>query len=101
MDVEISSVYLTKESIFIEGTDVSEEQYARQSRERYDEERVINFEFDQTDPKAIDYLRRWLKRQKRVKDLMQQVTKPSWGDVLQAVVGTDTQLSGKYLVRNY
>lgn len=100
MDIEISSVYLTKESVFIEGTDVSEEQYARQSRERYDEERVIRFEFDQTDPKAIEYLRRWLKRQKRVRDLM-KIGKPSWGDVLLTVVGTDTQLSGRYLIREY
>lgn len=101
MDVEINSVYLTRQSIIIECTDVGEMQYIRQSRERDDEERTLSFEFPQDDPKAINYLRNWLKRQKRVKELMQKEISLSWGLVLQAVVGTDTQISGKWLIPMY
>lgn len=70
----------------------------RWNRERTDEEREITFVFDVSDikdsPSDYRYLYRFLKSQKAVKALGSS----TWGQALEALTGTITQISKRYLV---
>ena len=93
MLVEILSVSLNKGVVEIQALDVSEENLNRMERMRDDMNNPeITFLLDTREGKVLTYLNNWLHRQKAVRK--QECT--TWGQALQAVVGTITTISGKY-----
>lgn len=96
MTVEITGTKIENGSVFIYALDsrAIEERY--QNRERTDEEREIEFEFDLSEvsksPSDYLYLKKFLKTQKAVQGAR------TWGEALSAIVGTITQISKRYLV---
>lgn len=89
--VEILSVEVQKGIVSIQAMDVSEENLVRMERMRDDMfNSEIQFQFDTHEKSAFQYLRNWLKSQKSVSG------STTWGEALQAVVGTITTISGKY-----
>ena len=92
MLVEILSVSIKKGIVEIQALDVSEENLARMERMRDDMNNPeITFLLDTREEKVLTYLNNWLHRQKAVRK--QECT--TWGQALQAVVGTITTISGK------
>ena len=90
MLVEILSVSIKKGIVEIQALDVSEENLARMERMRDDMNNPeITFLLDTREGKVLN---NWLHRQKAVRK--QECT--TWGQALQAVVGTITTISGKY-----
>ena len=94
MIIEITSATIAQHGVVnITALDVSEENLQRMMRNRDDGfERELEYQIDTKDAKAFQYLYRWLKRQKATK------ASTTFGEALQAVVGTHTQISGKYRV---
>lgn len=91
MLVEILSVSLKKGIVEIQALDVSEENLSRMERMRDDMNNPeITFLLDTREGKVLTYLNSWLHRQKAVRK--QECT--TWGQALQAVVGTITTISG-------
>lgn len=93
MLVEILSVTLKKGIVEIQALDVSEENLSRMERMRDDMNNPeLTFLLDTREEKVLMYLNNWLHRQKAVR----KQECPTWGQALQAVVGTITTISGKY-----
>ena len=93
MLVEILSVTLKKGIVEIQALDVSEENLSRMERMRDDMNNPeLTFLLDTREEKVLMYLNNWLHRQKAVRK--QECT--TWGQALQAVVGTITTRSGNY-----
>lgn len=97
MTIEIISASITsRHSIEITAIDCSEENFARMQRLRDDScEQEIQYCFDSTsNSKAFYVLRKWLQKQKTT------AKAETWGEALQAVVGTitDSYGIGKYRV---
>ena len=98
MLVEILSVTLKKGIVEIQALDVSEENLSRMERMRDDMNNPeLTFLLDTREEKVLMYLNNWLHRQKAVRK--QECT--TWGQALQAVVGTITTISGKYRSCHY
>ncbi len=91
MLIEITAARIQEGIIEIYGIDVSEENLQRMERSRDDGvEQEIQFLFDTRDSRTYGYIRRWLKTQKAARG------KETWGSAVQAVVGTITEVSGRY-----
>lgn len=91
MLIEITSTRIRAGIIEICGIDVSEENLQRMERSRDDGfEKEVEFLLDTRDPKTYSYIYRWMKAQKAAQG------KETWGSAAQAVVGTITDISGKY-----
>lgn len=91
MTVEIISGSIHNGIIRISAVDVSEEHLQRIERTRDDgTEREIEFAFDTHDPGAYKYIRKWLKSQKSTHNAK------TWGEAVQAVIGTITDLNMKF-----
>ena len=97
-DIEIISAYIDKrnQEVILEAVDISDEQFRRQSRERFEEARELTFVFNALNPRDMGYLKKFLKHQKRVRELL-KAGQATWGQVLQAVVGIRTVISGRYI----
>lgn len=94
MLVEIVSAGIRNQVVTISAIDVSEENLQRMERLRDDGfARELDFIFDSREKSQIEYLYRWLKEQKITREAA------TWGEALQAVVGTITDLAPKYLSR--
>ena len=92
MTVEITSVSLVRGIVTIQAIDCSEENLQRLKRERDDGfEKELTFVFDTHMSNDFVYLRKWLLRQKATKGAK------TWGEALDAVTGTITTISGKFL----
>lgn len=93
MLIEILSVSLQKGIVKISAFDVSEENLSRMERRRDDMDNPeLTFILDTKDKKTQEYLRNWLHSQKII---LKNECK-TWGQALQAVVGTVTTISGYY-----
>lgn len=97
MTIEIiSASIISKHAIQITAINCSEEHFERMQRLRDDGvEQEIQYYFDSTaEPKAFYVLRKWLQKQKAT------AKAETWGEALQAVVGTITESYGigKYRV---
>lgn len=90
MTVEITSATLREGVVTITANDVSEEHLQWLERTRQDEEREVVFIFDTRNPRALNYLHRWMRGQKATKGCR------TWGEALQSVCGRITELSGRY-----
>lgn len=91
MTVEITGACIKNGFIRIEAVDVSEENLQRMERVRDDGfEKIVEFIFDSRETETFAYLRSWLKRQKATKGCV------TYGQAVQAVVGTITTISKKY-----
>lgn len=91
MTIEITSISLDKGIINISAVDISEENLQRFERIRDDGvEQELEFIFDTHQEDEFRYLRAWLKRQKATKGCS------TWGEALNAVIGTITTISGRY-----
>lgn len=95
MTVEITDVAIDEEKVVtIDAIDVSEEHMQRLERIRDDGgfERELQFCFDTKEQQASKYLSFFLHHQ------LATVGCETYGEALRAVIGTRTDLSGKYLV---
>ena len=94
MTVEITGYGFHDGELHIYATDVDDSQLQRIERNRQDDgsEREIEFIFTKED---INYLYRWLRRQKSVK----LASPKKLVDAVMSTMGTITTISGKYLVR--
>lgn len=91
IDVEINSVQMQKGFITISCNDVSHENSDRFDRVRIeDTEREVTFVFDSHDFKDFEYLSSWLHSQKASKGAS------TWGEALNSIIGTRTQISSKF-----
>lgn len=91
MLIEITGVSLENGIVRIYGTDCSEENLQRIERIRDDGfEEEITFLIDTTQAKEQLQLYRWLKHQKATRKAK------TYGEALQATIGTITTISGKY-----
>ncbi|MCD8110141.1 MAG: hypothetical protein LUE14_08595 [Clostridiales bacterium] len=94
MTVDITNVYIHNRIIYIEAVDSSEEHLMRLERTRDDGfERNLTFVFDTSDAKTCKYIYFWLHRQKRV----QEQRPATYKEAIHAVIGSRTDLSGRYL----
>ena len=89
MTVEITAAYIeNRKTVIIEGIDVSEEHLQYLERTRDDaEEKICTWVFDTTDGRAMESLKRYLKKQRAVQKLIH----PTWGETLEAIRGTVVQ----------
>lgn len=91
MTVEIIAGNIRNGIVQLTATDVSEENLQRMERNRDDGiENEIEFRFDTKEPKAFSYIRKWLKDQKAARG------SETWGEAVQAVIGTITSINAKY-----
>ena len=95
MECEILGYEIKNKVVMITAVDVSEEHLQKVERNREDDfQRELEFTF--TNKQALAYLTHWLHSQRIIK-----TAKPAtWGEALSSVVGTITNLSGKYLNRD-
>ena len=93
MMIEITSVTLRNKIVTIDAVDVSDENLMHMERVRDDGfEKEVCFKFDTTQQPDLKYLNSFLHRQKATRNCS------TWGQALQAIVGTHTMISGKYRV---
>ena len=91
MTVEIIAGRISEGVVQLTALDVSEENLQRMERTRDDGVEIeIEFVFDTRDQKAYSYIRKWLRKQKAANGVK------TWGEAVQAVVGTITTISQKY-----
>lgn len=95
MTVEITSTSMQNGVIRIGAVDVSEENLMRCERMRDDFQKEIEFVFDLKDKLVYKYIINWLQSQKAVKGCK------TYGEALNSILGTVTQISGKYRVWDY
>ena len=85
MRIEITGVSLVNGVVTISAADVSEENLQRMERTRSEELRELEYQFDTKHKPALDYLNRYMHRQKAAKG------SKTWGDALRAIIGTVTE----------
>lgn len=96
MTVEITSYSWNDGVVTLEAENCDELNLQQIERIRDDYiQREIAFIFDLHEKSDFQYLRSFLKRQKRVREQNPK----TWGEALQAVTGTVVTISGKYLDR--
>ncbi len=93
MTVEITSATMDQGVIIIEAIDCRDETLQRIERYRDDYiVRELTFVFDtKNDQKAFRYFIHWLKDQRAVKGCR------TYGDAFRSIIGTITDISGRYL----
>lgn len=93
MTIEITSVKLSSGIVTITAVDCSEEHLQYMERYRDDGfEKQMKFVFDTTSRHQFPDFRKWMREQKAAKQAM------TWGEALEAIVGTVTTINGKYRV---
>lgn len=91
MDVEIIGTRIEKGIAIITVIDVSEENLRKMERLRGDTfDHEMEFRFDTHEMEDLEYLWKWLKRQKVTKGCK------TWGEALHSTIGTITVIAPRY-----